>query len=53
MSAPRQRPELPEGREPINGGLLYIQIVAGLLIVGIVIVGCWGLWLLVALVEAL
>lgn len=40
-------------KEPINGGLLYLQIIAGLLLIGIVLVGCWGLWLLATLVEAL
>lgn len=49
----RPRPDWPGGREPVNGGLLYITVIAVLVCAALGLAGCWGLWFLAAIVEAL
>lgn len=53
MSKLTPRPGWPEGREPLNGGLLLIQLAAILVLAAIVLGGCWSLWWLATLVETL
>ena len=53
MSKLTPRPDWPGGREPVNGGLLYIAVIAVLVCAALLLAGCWLLWWLAVLVEAL
>lgn len=51
MTKPAPRPDWPNDREPINGGLLVVQLAALLVLLGIALIGCGAVWWLAVIME--